>query len=106
MARFLPGSCTGWMSKFGNAELSSTMRLNVVTEGVWSATHPSAAEMNHTGDTSWRITSGLPPRPYVSVHVSCSVGDDWSVAHFVNVPSLFSTVYPASSLMTPDQADC
>jgi len=105
LAKFLPGSSTGWMSKFGNAELASSMRLNIITEGSWSASHPSTPEMNNTSDTSWRIASGLPPRPYVSVHVSCSTGDDWSVAHFVNVPSLFSTVYP-TSLMSPDQVDC
>jgi len=106
MAKFLPGSSTGWMSKFGNAELASNIRLNIFTEASWSANHPAMPDMNSTGDTSWRISSGLPPRPYVSVHVSCSTGDDWSVAHFVNVPSLFSTIYPSTSLMNPDQVDC
>jgi hypothetical protein len=105
LAKFLPGSSTGWMSKFGNAELASSMRLNIITEGSWSANHPGTPDIAATGDTSWRIASGLPPRPYVSVHVSCSTGDDWSVAHFVNVPSLFSTAYP-TSLMSPDQVDC
>jgi hypothetical protein len=105
LAKFLPGSSTGWMSKFGNAELASNMRLNILTEGTWSANHPGTPDMSGTGDTTWRIASGLPPRPYVSVHVSCSVGDDWSVAHFVNVPALFYSVYP-TSLMSPDQTDC
>lgn len=86
MARFLPSSVTGWISKYGNAELSSNMRLTLFTKGLSSAVTSSSPGPQ---DTGWRVYTGLPPRSYVTVHVLTSIGDDWSVSNFVNIPALY-----------------
>lgn len=100
MTKFLPGSSTGWMTPFGNSELASNIRLSVVTS---DSTAPVTAGGVFSTDTNWALFTGLPSRPYVSIYMVSSVGDDWSVSNFVNVPTLYVNNYPDVS--NPSQTD-
>lgn len=93
MTKFLPSSVVGWMSKYGNSELASNLRLNIVTAAPSGSSIGSSP--NYT-DTNWRVHTTLPPRAYVSVHMLSSIGDDWSVSNFVNVPTLHLTPLPVA----------
>lgn len=86
IVKFLPGSSTGWMCPYGNAEMSSNMRLTIITRDKTAATTCGGVLST---DANWTWASGLPSRAYVSVYMVGSVGDDWSVSNFVNVPALF-----------------
>jgi len=102
--RFFPGSCTGWLAGGSNQELAENIRLTIFTEGSGVDTkvgpmYQSAAGAAFTSD-GWQVGISAPPRAFVSVGISVSAGDDWSAAHFVNVPALFaltSDIFPDST---------
>ena len=94
LARFLPGSVTGWMNGNSNGELSQNVRLTVLTEGAPSLASSGSFFANASAALSnlnWVGAYNGPARSQLTLAAICSAGDDLSFGGFVSVPALFMT---------------
>jgi len=107
LMKFLPGSTTGWINPHSNGELASNLKVTIITSDNATASTSTlgATGVNAADGSGWRTVSGLPSRSFVSVNVSVSAGDDWSVANFVNVPALYMQAIPDGTINAPTQAN-